>query len=261
MNAKTIHKTKNHREAILQYLEILKLKMTEEQLDQFLQQYGQVALSISELLAKFLEGPASTSQEAAVLARIKKGAFPTEATLESYDWTRNPKTIRKETFLELATGQFIQRKENAAFVGASGLGKTHLIQGVGRKCCALGYRVRYETSASLIEKLNQARAIKALTPKVRHYCSYDLLIIDEFGFEKLERKEVPDALSLLYKVIDGRNRRSSTAIVTNVNLEDWTDYLGDPPMTMALLDRIVDQTNVIMFQGDSIRKPKGRIDK
>jgi DNA replication protein DnaC len=235
--------------------------MTDQQLDHFLQQYTQAALSISELLSKFLEGPASTSQEAAIQSRIKRAAFPTDATLESYDWTRNPKTIRKETFLELASGQFIQRKENAAFVGASGLGKTHLIQGVARKCCALGYRVRYETSARLIETLNQARAIKALTPKVRHYCSYDLLIIDEFGFEKLERKDVPDAVSLLYKVIDGRNRRSSTAIITNVNLKDWTDYLGDPPMTMALLDRVVDQTNLIAFKGETIRKLIPRSEK
>ncbi len=229
--------------------------MTEEQLDQFLKQVSQVSLSPTELLSKFLEGPAGTSRESAIESRIKRAAFTTEATLESYDWTRNPKSIRKETFLELASGQFIKRKENAAFVGASGLGKTHLIQAVGRKCCALGYRVRYETSASLIETLNKARAIKALTPKVKHYCSYDLLIIDEFGFEKLERKEVPEALSLLYKVIDGRNRRSSTAIITNVNLKDWTDYLGDPPMTMALLDRVIDQTNIITFSGRTGRGP------
>ncbi|MCA9129926.1 MAG: ATP-binding protein [Planctomycetales bacterium] len=231
------------------------MKMTEEQLDQFLKQTSQTSLSPTELLSKFLEGPAGTSQESAIQSRIQRAGFPTEATLESYDWTRNPKSIRKETFLELASAQFIQRKENVAFVGASGLGKTHLIQAVGRKCCALGYRVRYETSASLIETLNKARAIKALTPKVKKYCSYDLLVIDEFGFEKLERKEVPEALSLLYKVIDGRNRRSSTAIITNVNLKDWTDYLGDPPMTMALLDRVIDQTNIIAFSGKTVRGP------
>ena len=103
----------------------------------------------------------------------------------------------------------------------------------------------HETGGSLIEVLNQARAVKRLTPKVRQYRLYELLIIDEFDFEKLERKEVPDALSLLYKVIDGRNRRSSTAIITNVNFDDWTEYLGDPPLTMALLDRVVDQTNLI----------------
>jgi len=73
--------------------------------------------------------------------------------------------------------------------------------------------VLHETGGSLIELLNQARLVKRLTPKVRQYRLYELLIIDEFGFEKLERKEVPDALSLLYKVIDGRIRRSSTAII------------------------------------------------
>jgi len=83
----------------------------------------------------------------------------------------------------------------------------------------------------------------------------DLLIIDEFGFEKLERKEVRDALSLLYKVIDGRNRRSSTAVITNVSMSDWTDYLGDPPMTMALLDRVMDRSIQIPFKGKSGRNP------
>lgn len=237
------------------------MKMTAEQLDAFLQQHAKRTLPVVELLVKFLEGPASTNLESSIQSRIRRAGFPTDATLESYDWTRNPKTILREPFLELATGEFIRRKENAAFVGASGLGKTHLMQGVARKCCALGYRVRYETSASLIEALNRSRAIKALAPKVRHYCSFDLLIIDEFGFERLERKEVPDALSLLYKVIDGRNRRCSTAVITNVSFDDWTEYLGDPPMTMALLDRVVDQTNVIAFAGDSIRKPKKKPEK
>ena len=235
--------------------------MNQEQLDSFLQQNAKAALSVSELLAKFLEPPANASQELSIQARIRRAGFPTEATLESYDWTRNPKTIRREPFFELATGEFLRRKENVAFVGNSGLGKTHLIQGVARKCCALGYRVKYETSGSLIEALNQARAVKRLTPKVRQYCLYELLIIDEFGFEKLERKEVPDALSLLYKVIDGRNRRSSTAIITNVSFDDWTEYLGDPPLTMALLDRVVDQTNLISFEGDSIRKPRKKPEK
>ena len=76
-------KTINHREKILQYLEILKMKMTEEQLDLFLQQHGQGALSVSELLAKFLESPAHASQESAKQSHIKRAVFPTDATLQS----------------------------------------------------------------------------------------------------------------------------------------------------------------------------------
>ena len=78
-------------------------------------------------------------------------------------------------------------------------------------------------------------------------------MIDEFGFEKLERKDIPDALSLLYKVIDSRNGRGSTAVVTNVDFGEWTDYLGDPPLVMALLDRVVDSSIIIKFDGKSYR--------
>jgi DNA replication protein DnaC len=127
--------------------------------------------------------------------------------------------------LELAAGEFMRREENACFAGESGLGKTHLIQGVGRKCSALGYRVSYETIASLIEALTNARAVKALALKVRHFSPRDILTIDEFGSEKRERKEVPSAMGLLCIVIDGWNRRSSTAVTTNVNFDDWTEYL------------------------------------
>lgn len=229
--------------------------MSAEQLDRFIGEYSNGTHSIWEILERFLEMPAIASRETAIGARIKRAGFRTEATLESYDWSRNEKTIRPERFLELATGEFLRRTENVTFYGKSGLGKSHLIEGIGKKCCAAGYRVRYETSASLIEVLNQARAIKALPSRVRKYCSYDLLIIDEFGFEKLERKEVPDALSLLYKVIDGRNRRRSTAVITNVNMSDWTDYLGDPPLTMALLDRVMDRSIQIPFEGKTGREP------
>ena len=83
-----MNKVKNHRDAILEYLEILKLKLTADQLDHFLQQHAQTELSVSELIAKFLAGPAGSSQEASIHSRIKRAAFPTDATLESYDWTR-----------------------------------------------------------------------------------------------------------------------------------------------------------------------------
>ena len=85
---------------------------------------------------------------------------------KSYDWTRNPETIHREPFFELATGEFLRRKENVAFVGNSGLGKTHLMQGVARKCRALGYRVRYETSGSLIEVLKSRIRLQELLERI-----------------------------------------------------------------------------------------------
>ena len=184
------------------------------------------------------------------------------ATFESFNWEFNRKTIDQVQFEELATGEFIKRRDNLVFVGESGLGKSHLVQSVGRRCCVLGYRVRYVTSAGLLEELTAASGDKTLPRKVRYYRRFDLLIIDEFGFDKLEREDFPQASSLLYKVIDSRTRERSTALVTNIDFDSWGDYLGDPPMAMAFLDRVVDGAIILKFRGKSYRahraqKPSG----
>ena len=86
-----------------------------------------------------------------------------------------------------------------------------------------------------------------------YYAGFELLIIDELGLDKLEREEYPLAPSLLHKVIDSRSRKRSTALVTNIDFEAWGEYLGDPPIAMALLDRVVDGAIIHKFQGKSYR--------
>jgi len=120
-----------------------------------------------------------------------------------------------------------------------------------------GYRVRYRTSAELLSKLGQSLA-DGTTPKVvRQYARYGLLLIDEFGIDKLEREDFPPASSLLYKVIDSRTERS-TALVTNIDFDAWGEYLGDPPLAMAFLDRVVDGAQIVKFRGPSYRAHRAR---
>jgi hypothetical protein len=78
---------------------------------------------------------------------------------------------------------------------------------------------------------------KTLPARLRRYASPDLLIIDEFGFDRIERVECPEAAHLLYKIIAARNQKRSTAVVTNVDFEKWGEYLTDGPLAMAFLDR------------------------
>ncbi len=78
------------------------------------------------------------------------------------------------------------------------------------------------------------------------------VVIDEFGFDKIERTETRQAANLLYKIIDARTQRS-TALVTNIDFEAWGDYLGDPPLAMAFLDRVVDGAIILKIKGRSYR--------
>jgi DNA replication protein DnaC len=241
------------RQQILRHLETLKIPLTHEQIDEILSDGAKSKLSQLQLLERLLAAPANLRRERSIERRLKNARFRDPATFESFDWTFNEKTIDQIQFDELGAGDFIERGDNVVFVGESGLGKSHLIQSVGRRCCVLGYRVRYVTSAELLEELTAASGDKTLLSKVRQYRRFDLLIIDELGFDKLERREYPESSSLLYKVIDSRSRRGSTALVTNIDFKDWSDYLGDPPLAMALLDRVVDGAIIHKFEGKSYR--------
>ena len=79
---------------------------------------------------------------------------------------------------------------------------------------------------------------------------------DEFGFDRTERAVCKEAASLWYKIIDARSQRVSTALVTNIDFESWADYLGDAPLAMAMLDRVVHGATIIKLKGKSYRVPR-----
>jgi DNA replication protein DnaC len=138
------------------------------------------------------------------------------------------------------------------------VGKSRIVQSVGRAACAQGYRVRYTTSAELLRDLTASLADHTLPERLRHYSNFDLLAIDEFGFDRIERAESGQAASLLYKVVDSRGPKRSTALVTNISFEAWADYLGDAPLAMAILDRLVDGAIVLKIEGRSYRAHRAK---
>ena len=103
-----------------------------------------------------------------------------------------------------------------------------------------------------------ARALQFVRSKARELGHIDLVIIDEFGFDRIERGECPQAANLFYKVIDARSGKRSTALATNIDFEAWSDYLGDPPLAMAFLDRVVDGAILLKIRGKSYRAHRAK---
>ncbi|MGA2117937.1 MAG: ATP-binding protein [Bryobacteraceae bacterium] len=104
--------------------------------------------------------------------------------------------------------EFLRFSDHGHYVsGSGGIGKSHIIQAVGQKACVHGYRVLYRTSAQIMSDLTASLADKTLPARLRRYASPDLLIIDVFGFDRIERIECPEAAHLLYKIIAARNQK------------------------------------------------------
>lgn len=245
-------------EKILEHIETLKLPIQREELDRVLHQAEQNSWSHLQLLEAFLSQPAASRRERSVERRIRAARFPGTHTLEQFDWTFNAAAIDRAQIEELASGDFIRRKDNLLVVGNSGVGKTHLLEGIGRRACLHGYRVLYALSEELLAALGASLADGSTVQCVREYLRPELLIIDGFGFDRIEREQTPQALNLLYKVIDRRNAKSSTALITNVEFEEWNQYLGDAPMVMALLDRLFDRAIIMRIDGQSYRVRRAR---
>jgi len=246
------------RERVLADCAALRVPLRPEALDALLDQATRDGLSHLEFLHRLLSEQADQRRERAIAHRIREARFREPHTLANFDWQFNAPAINRTQLEELASAAFLGRKDNLVLVGQSGVGKSHIVEAVGRSACALGYRVRYTTSAGLIEDLTAALADQTLPRQVRYYAHFDLLIVDEFGFDRLERREARDAASLLFKVIDARVQKRSTALVTNIDFDAWGEYLGDPPLAMALLDRIVDGAIIVKIQGKSYRAARAQ---
>jgi DNA replication protein DnaC len=127
--------------------------MTQTQLDEALARAEREGLSHQQFVHDLIADQAAGRRQRSIERRIQQAEFRDSGTLENFDWKFNEQTIDRARFEELATGEFVRRGENLVKVGQSGLGKSHLIQGVGRRLCMAGYRVRYITSANLVRDL------------------------------------------------------------------------------------------------------------
>lgn len=240
------------RQRVLEDFQTLRIPLAADELDAALARAEKERWNALELLAHVLGPQADLRRQRAIERRIREARFREPVSLEGFDWEFNAQAIDRRQIEALATGEFIRRGDNLVIAGQSGVGKSRIVQSVGRAACVHGYRVRYTTSADLLAHLTASLADHTLPQQLRSYTNFDLLIIDEFGFEKIERAESGQAANLLYKVVDSRGPQRSTAMVTNISFEAWADYLGDAPLAMAILDRLVDGIR-LKIEGRSYR--------
>lgn len=186
---------------------------------------------------------------------MRKSRIPQHKTIEEFNFSWQPR-LNRQVIYGLGTCEFIRRKENIAFIGLPGTGKTHLSIALGIKAIEQGYTVLFCTLSEMMEDLYMSRADNSFRQKLKKYVSPDLLVIDEFGLKKLGQTNVDD----LYEVISRRYETSSTIITSNKQFDEWGSILFDPVLATAILDRFVHHCSFISIEGDSYRmKERERI--
>jgi len=173
--------------------------------------------------------------------RRKQAAFRDPGkTLDNFDFTFNPKMNRSLVF-DLATCVFVDKREDALFLGPGGTGKSHLAQAIGQSAILQGHRVIYREAHILLDELADAVAEGTRKEFMESLAIVPLLIVDDFGMRKLPTTAAEDLLEIIMR----RYERASTLRTSNRPVEDWGKLLGDVAAVTAMLDRILHHGHVL----------------
>ena len=167
--------------------------------------------------------------------RAKQAAFRDgDKRLDNFDFSFNPKLNRSLVF-DLATCQWVGRREDALFLGPPGAGKSHLAQAIGHAAIQQGFRVLYREAHVLLEELAEAAVEHTRKERMEGFATVPLLIIDDLGMRRLPASAAEDLLEIVMR----RYERASTLLTSNRPVEHWGKLLGDTAAVTALLDRLL----------------------
>jgi DNA replication protein DnaC len=194
-----------------------------------------------DLLACLVSDELTRRSDRLLERRRKEACFrDANRTLDAFDFTFNPKMNRSLVF-DLATCRFIERREDALFLGPGGTGKSHLAQAIGQAAILQGHRVMYREAHVLLEQLGDAVADGKRKQFMAEVSTVPLLIIDDFGMRKLPMTAAEDLLEIVMR----RYERASTLLTSNRSVEDWGKLLGDTTSVGSMLDRLLHHGHVL----------------
>lgn len=180
--------------------------------------------------------------------RINEAKFPRLKRLSEFNTDTVP-SITAAQLATLASGIWIDTGQPLVLLGDSGTGKTHLLIGLGLAACEQGRRVRYVTTAQLVNELVEAADDRQLSRVVGRYARLELLLIDELGYVQIDTR----GAELLFQIITEREERASIAIGTNLPFSEWGTVVADPRLVAAIVDRITFNAHILETGTQSYR--------
>jgi DNA replication protein DnaC len=244
----------NHPTALESKLLQLSLTTISRNIDQMLSDAAGKNWTPAATLEWLADVELGARRERAVERRFRSARMGARQTIDSFHFSHHKSRQQaKPRILRLLDLEFLRQGTNIVIIGNPGVGKTHLAQIIGWQACQANRRVLFTSAMDMLNQLHASQADHSLVRKLRLYTEPDLLVCDELGYLALDQQ----TSNLFYQVISSRHaRRRSTVITTNTPFSEWGNILHNTTIATAIADRLVENSEVFLLGGDSIRRPK-----
>ena len=226
----------------------LSLYNTRDKLENLIHEAEKDELTYTEFISRVFSDEIGYRHAKAQARRIKDAGFPYPKYLKDFDLTFC-KSVSTRQFKQLSELTWIDGIYNLILSGPPGVGKTHLAIGLGYHACEEGYKVSYTTMQSLVQCIRKEEIDRRSRAKMNRVRKSNLLVIDEVGYLPVNATEG----NLFFQLISELQEQTSIIITTNKGFEEWAEFLNDPALATAILDRLSYRCDRIKMAGKSYR--------
>jgi DNA replication protein DnaC len=230
------------------YSKKLSLHHTNINIDEILEKSQLKNISYVDFLLEVLKSEMDLKDEKALLKRIKNAGFPVIKEIQNFD-LKFQNSISHQQINNLISMNWVDQMFNLIFLGPPGVGKTHISIALGYEAVKMGYKVSFTTMDKLMHVLKTEQISRYSKGKINKILSSSLVIIDEIGYLPITREDA----NLFFQLISTLHEQASIIITSNKGLEDWSELLGDPALTTAVLDRLTYKCELFNMTGKSYR--------
>ena len=213
---------------------------------------GADQLGFDERFTLLIEAEHTARDNRRVARLLKEASLRiSEACLENVEASA-ARGIERPLLKQLGTSAWIDQHLNVLITGATGVGKSFLGCALGQAACRRGLRVAYRRMPRLFDELSLSKADGTYAKRLRKLARVDLLILDDLGLGVLDEPQRHDLL----EVLEDRYGAASTVITSQLPVKKWHEWIGDPTLADAILDRLVHNAHQIELKGNSRRRKK-----
>jgi len=206
-----------------------------------------------EFLALLLDDELERRNQSRLARRLAQSGCDSQKDLAHFDFAAAP-GVNRTLVQDLATCTFLARHENILFCGPTGVGKSHLANGLGLEALKREFRVLSSSVQHLLKNLHATQASGGHTRLWNKVLRADLLILDDFGLYPL----TPQAAQDLYEIVNERYERASIIVTSNRAFEEWVAVFGNDLLASAALDRLTHHSHTLTIRGSSYRQRQRR---